>query len=189
MSIVIFIFIAKIIANITYRTYNARWTNINIWIIQHWVLTVAPLLTSRVTLKILISLTWSFRIYKMRIVLCPWHLWELKWTHMCKVPQIEHAADVPQWTVVPFPLKQTSNLKTTGSVPRQAKSCKIYHYWGTWGARQWSICLRPRVSPRGPGTESHIGLPTGRLLLPLPLLVAPPASASSCSLSLWQISE
>ena len=35
--------------------------------------------------------------------------------------------------------------------------------------QQFSSCLGPRVWPRGPGVESHIGLPAWSLLLPLPV--------------------
>ena len=40
---------------------------------------------------------------------------------------------------------------------------------GTWGAQGLSICLWLRAWSQGPGIESHIGLPTGGLLLPLPV--------------------
>ena len=38
-----------------------------------------------------------------------------------------------------------------------------------WVAQRLSSCLRLRSWPRGPGIESHIGLPAGSLLLPLPM--------------------
>ena len=40
---------------------------------------------------------------------------------------------------------------------------------GTWVAQWLSICLLLRSWYQGPGIESHIRLPTGSLLLPLPM--------------------
>ena len=41
--------------------------------------------------------------------------------------------------------------------------------WGTWVAQWLSVCLWLRSWSQGPGIESPSGLPTGSLLLPLPV--------------------
>ena len=42
-------------------------------------------------------------------------------------------------------------------------------YREAWVAQWWSVCLELREWFWGLGIESHIGLPAGTLLLPLPM--------------------
>ena len=60
---------------------------------------------------------------------------------------------------------------------RLKKSLGSYHFLqtkdhmmrGTWVAQWLSVCPQLRSWSQGPGIESHIGFPTGSLLLPLPV--------------------
>ena len=65
-----------------------------------------------------------------------------------------------------------SSLGTNDKCPAFAKWFhfkKLIKTGGIWVAQWLSICLWLRAESRGPGIESHIGLPAGNLLLPLPV--------------------
>ena len=46
---------------------------------------------------------------------------------------------------------------------------KMSRIWDVWVAQQLSVCLWLRSGSWDPGIKSHIRLPAGSLLLPLPV--------------------
>lgn len=62
--------------------------SMDIGIIQNWVLIVSFLLISCVTVK---NLNSEIQFYKIGIILCWWHLWELKLVDVYEMPSTECA--------------------------------------------------------------------------------------------------
>ena len=70
--------------------------------------------------------------------------------------------------VVMMMIIMTKVIQSTCS-PDLVRSAKNHSWRDTWVAQWLSICLWLRLWSRGPGIESHIRLPTGSLLVPLPM--------------------